>query len=1198
AIIYCSTRKNTEEIAEYLQQQGWQVEAFHAGKDTAEKKHIQENFVTGTTRIITATNAFGMGIDKDDVRLVIHADIPGSIENYLQEAGRAGRDQKDAECVLLFDENDIETQFKLSALSQINQRDIQQILRGLRKSRKDKSGNVVLTTGELLMDDDVQTSFDNEDHAADTKVKMAVSWLERGGFIRRNENKTQVFQGRPLVKNMDEAKTKVEKLGLSQRQQQRWLAILDALFNAESDEGFSADELALHGAFKDSKDDHKPGKTDQTASQRVIRTLYDMAKAGLIQKSLLLTAFVRYKVGNSSLARLEDVCALERVMLKTLQEQAPDADSGQWQTLSLRHLNQSLLNDGHENSNPEILRLLLNSLTKDGKGLAGKKGSLTLRHKGLDQYAVKLNRGWAALNATAEIRQAVAKVVLDGIMQRIPGHTKPSGDLLVEFSAEDLLVVLNQDLVTSSEVKDSLAAVERALNFLHEQKIITLQKGLAVFRSAMTIEVLPEAKGRKYNKGDFEPLSQHYSERIFQVHVINEYAKYGLDKISHALAFVVAYFSTDKTEFVKRYFSDRKDILERATSQQSFQRIVNDLQNPEQMALVAGDENDNLLILAGPGSGKTRVVVHRCAYLLRVKRVPARGILVLCFNRNAVTQLRRRLLDLVGDDARGVTIQTYHGLSLRLTGHAITSLNQSGDRQFADIINEATALLRGDKPLLGVDADETRERLLAGYRYILVDEYQDIDADQYQLISAIAGRTQDEDRKLGILAVGDDDQNIYQFRGANVEFIRQFKDDYQAKVHYLVENYRSSAHIIAAANQLIRHNQDRMKQQQPIRINRGRKILDAGGRWQKLDPVGKGRVQQLITADEYSQAVAVVDELQRLRQLDSRLDWGQCAVLATSWRLLDPVRTMLEGQGIPISFILPADKQPPLSRIRENADLLSAIKQSSKALTKASDWLEYLDDACGSKPDNIWLNQLKIILQDWRDETDNGEVPKQQLLEFLYEVLADQRRERRFGNGVFLSTVHSVKGMEFAHLAILDGGWMTPASEEQRRLYYVAMTRAKETLCLMRRQDLRNPFMAEITGDHLLTRTVNPALQTGELTKQYAILGMKDVDLSYAGSFAVSHPIHQHLARLNTGSRLSMEHNNGKVVLKDEGIIIAQLSARAARHWSVKIAAVESVTVLAIIKRYRDDSEESYQSRCKVEQWEMPLVEVVFDGNL
>ena len=98
----------------------------------------------------------------------------------------------------------------------------------------------------------------------------------------------------------------------------------------------------------------------------------------------------------------------------------------------------------------------------------------------------------------------------------------------MEFSAEDLLAGLKADLIASSEVKDPLAAIERALNFLHEQQVITLQKGLAVFRQAMTIQLLPEAKGRRYNKGDYEPLSQHYSERVFQIHVINEYATAGI----------------------------------------------------------------------------------------------------------------------------------------------------------------------------------------------------------------------------------------------------------------------------------------------------------------------------------------------------------------------------------------------------------------------------------------------------------------------------------------------------------------------------------------------------------------------------------------------------------------------------------------------------------------------------------------------
>ena len=218
-------------------------------------------------------------------------------------------------------------------------------------------------------------------------------------------------------------------------------------------------------------------------------------------------------------------------------------------------------------------------------------------------------------------RQGVAQIALNTIMRKIPAETKAGADLLVEFSAEDLLESIKQDIEMFSALKDPLAAVERGLNFLHEQKVITLQKGLAVFRQAMTIKVLPESKGRRYNKGDFEPLSQHYSERIFQVHVMNEYARQGLEKIGHALAFVLAYFSQDKTDFVKRYFKGRKEILERATSQQSFQRIVSDLQNPEQQSLVASHEDDNLLILAGPGSGKTRVVIHRCAYLMRVKQI-------------------------------------------------------------------------------------------------------------------------------------------------------------------------------------------------------------------------------------------------------------------------------------------------------------------------------------------------------------------------------------------------------------------------------------------------------------------------------------------------------------------------------------------------------------------------------------------------
>ncbi|MEN8260475.1 MAG: RecQ family ATP-dependent DNA helicase, partial [Pseudomonadota bacterium] len=182
-IVYCATRRNTEAAAEYLQKQGWLAEAFHAGLNAAQKKHVQDNFIAGHTPVICATNAFGMGIDKEDVRLVVHADIPGSLDNYLQEAGRAGRDRLAAECVLLYDEQDIETQFKLSGLSRLNQRDIARLLKVLRKCKRDREGNVVITAGEMLRDEAMEDTIDPADRNAATKVATAVSWLERAGFL-------------------------------------------------------------------------------------------------------------------------------------------------------------------------------------------------------------------------------------------------------------------------------------------------------------------------------------------------------------------------------------------------------------------------------------------------------------------------------------------------------------------------------------------------------------------------------------------------------------------------------------------------------------------------------------------------------------------------------------------------------------------------------------------------------------------------------------------------------------------------------------------------------------------------------------------------------------------------------------------------------------------------------------------------------
>ena len=121
------------------------------------------------------------------------------------------------------------------------------------------------------------------------------------------------------------------------------------------------------------------------------------------------------------------------------------------------------------------------------------------------------------------------------------------------------------------------------------------------------------------------------------------------------------------------------------------------LNSPVQQRIVADDrEQTNVLVLAGPGSGKTRVLVHRIAYLVRVRRENPRGILALAYNRHAAVEIKQRLEALVGDDAKGVTILTCDAFAMRLVGASFSGRAQTAkDTDFGQIMSEAVALLNG-----------------------------------------------------------------------------------------------------------------------------------------------------------------------------------------------------------------------------------------------------------------------------------------------------------------------------------------------------------------------------------------------------------------------------------------------------------------------------------------------------------------------
>ena len=294
----------------------------------------------------------------------------------------------------------------------------------------------------------------------------------------------------------------------------------------------------------------------------------------------------------------------------------------------------------------------------------------------------------------------------------------------------------------------------------------------------------------------------------------------------------------------------------------------------------------------------------------------------------------------------------------------------------------------------------------------------------------------------------------------------------------------------------------------------------------------------------------------------------------------------------------------PLHRIREVHRFIADLKATEHELRRASAFFDYLPDRQADGFRNNWTEMLNGMIALYVEETADTELPVSHFLDWLYEAIFEQRREKTIGQGVFLSTVHGAKGLEFEHVFILDGDWRWSADikrqEEERRLLYVGLTRAKETLNLLEMEKQGNPFISDLHGDFMFKREIpyrHDVCYQG-IFRTYNVLGLSDIYLSYAGNFAQDHIIHKKLAMLGVGDSLQLAGNGSNIDLNTkDGYCVARLSANGCERLSGKLKEITEARIIGMVQWSADSSQNEFRQYLKVASWEVPLLELTMDNS-
>lgn len=644
---------------------------------------------------------------------------------------------------------------------------------------------------------------------------------------------------------------------------------------------------------------------------------------------------------------------------------------------------------------------------------------------------------------------------------------------------------------------------------------------------------------------------------------------------------------------------------------------IYDTLNPMQKEAVLHTEGP-LLILAGAGSGKTRVLTHRVAYLIDEKQVNPWNILAITFTNKAAGEMRERVDQLVGFGAESIWVSTFHSTCVRILRRHIEYLGYNTNFSIYDSDDQKTLMKQVFKAM-DVDTKQFKERSVLGtissakdkligpeafllnagqdfrqrrigeiykeyqkrlrknnaldfddlivktvelfqnnseilnyyqerFKYIMVDEYQDTNLAQFKLISLLASKYRN------LCVVGDDDQSIYRFRGADIGNILSFEETFPgAKVIKLEQNYRSTQNILNAANGVIRHNRGRKDKTlwtangegELIRFKQfdtareeadfvAREIRDSGYAYQDQAVLYRTNAQsrlleercifynvpyRLVGGVNFYQRKEIKDILAYLKTIANGVDdLSVLRIINVPKRgigatTMGKVTIFASEHGMSLYDALREARQiPGIGKAAEKIGTFIGQMESFRARAQSEDYtiqdlIEGIMDETGYQQEleaegevesQTRLENIEELVNKAVSYEEDSEHPT--LDEFLEQValVADIDNMDESENRVTLMTLHSAKGLEFPKVYLVgleDGLFPSMMSinsddktemEEERRLCYVGITRAKNELVITSaRQRMVNGetryckpsrFLEEVPGELLEEERLEPVL--------------------------------------------------------------------------------------------------------------------------